>query len=202
MLQCNLGCSNCTRLPYRKLDLKLLSYKLLMLCLILSGQRGQTMHLLDIRNLTVSSSWASFVIGDLTKTSKLGNHVQPLSFLAYAPDRRLCIITVLQHFLERTSNIKDGETRLFLTLRSPHKAASKDTLRQWAREILSSVGVDMNLFKPHSVRLASTSCASQSKLPLDAIMCAAGWLHETTFTKYYKKPIQNNFGQHILANAR
>ena len=116
------------------------------------------------------------VIGDLTKTSKPGNHVQPLSFFAYAPDRRLCIITILQHFLERTSNIREAETRLFLNLRSPHKAASKDTLRWWAWEILSLAGVDMNLFKPHSVCSASTSCASQSKLPLYAIMRAASWL--------------------------
>ena len=107
----------CNLSPVKSLDLKCLTLKLLMLSLVLSGQRGQTMHLLDIRNMTLTSSRASFVIGDLAKTSRPGSHMAELSFLAYAPDRRLCIITVLNHYLERTLSLTLGsETPACVTL--------------------------------------------------------------------------------------
>ena len=52
-----------------------LSKKMVMLMLLLSGQWGQTLHLLDIRNMTISTSRISFAIGDLLKTSRTGNHL-------------------------------------------------------------------------------------------------------------------------------
>ena len=187
-----------TLAPVNKLDLKQLSKKLLMLLLILSGQRAQTMHLLDVKNLTLSYSKAIFVIGDVTKTTAPGRHIEPLCFLAYAPDRRLCAVTVLKHYLERTLDIRGTETRLFLTLNKTNKAPSKDTLRRWAKDMLRDSGVNIDTFKPHSVRSAASSLAAKTNLSIDTIMRAAGWLQETTFSKYYKMPIKSNFGQHIL----
>ena len=169
-----------------------------MLLLILSGQRAQTMHLLEVKKLTLSYSKAIFVIGDVTKTTAPGRHIEPLCFLAYAPDRRLCAVTVLRHYLERTLDIRGTETRLFLTLNKTNKAASKDTLRRWAKDMLRDSGVNIDTFKPHSVCSAAASLAAKTNLSIDTIMRAAGWLQETTFSKYYKMPIKSNFGQHIL----
>ena len=157
-----------------------------MLLLILSGQRVQTMHMLDVKSLTLSYSKAVFALDDITKTTALGRHPEPLCYLAYAPDRRLCVITVLKHYLERTLDIREKETKLFLTLTKTHKAATKDTLRRWARDILGESGVDLKIFKPHSLRSASTSLAAQTKLSLSTIMRSAGWFQESTFNKYYK----------------
>ena len=53
--------------------------------LLLSGQRGQTLHLLDIRNLSLSESQAVFGIGDL-KNSRPGAHPSVLVFEAYPHD--------------------------------------------------------------------------------------------------------------------
>ena len=78
--------------PLRDLSLKLLSQKLLILSLILSGQRAQTIHLFDVRNMLLSYSRVTFTIGDVTGP---GKHTQDVTFLAYAPDRRLCLLTVL-----------------------------------------------------------------------------------------------------------
>ena len=67
-----------------------------MLCLVLSGQCGQTAHLLDIRYITLTFSRVAFAIGDLAKTSRPGSHLDEVSYLSYAPDCRLCIVTVLK----------------------------------------------------------------------------------------------------------
>ena len=56
--------------PNEGLSLIQLSKKLVMLMLLVSGQRGQSLHLLDTINMTVTSSEVSFCIGDLLKTSR------------------------------------------------------------------------------------------------------------------------------------
>ncbi len=140
--------------------MQMLSYKLTMLLALLSGQRGQTIHLLDIRNMSLSKSHVCFRIGDLVKQSRPGTHIQELSFKAYAPDRRLCIVTVLTEYIERTKNPRGTITQLLLTHRAPVRAASRDTIRRWIRDVMSNAGIDMNIFTPHSTRAASTSKAA------------------------------------------
>ena len=55
-----------------------LSRKFRVLMVLLSGQRGQTLHLLDIRNMAFSDSKVSFRIGDPLKTSRPGSHLAKL----------------------------------------------------------------------------------------------------------------------------
>ena len=57
--------------------------KLLMLLALLSGQRGQTLHLIDIRNVYITDNSLKVVIGDLLKTSKPGYHLGQLKFLEF-----------------------------------------------------------------------------------------------------------------------
>ena len=111
------------------------------------------------------------------------------------------LVTVLKHYLESTLDIWGSET-LFLTLRQPHKAVTKDTLGRWAKDVLVDAEINMNIFKPHSIPSASTSFAVKTKLSIETIMRTAGWYHETTFTKYYIMPVKGNFGQHILSYAK
>ena len=177
--------------PVRTLSLTKLSKKLLMLLLLLSGQRGQTIHLMDLRNMTLTDSHAKFRIGDLTKTSAPGRHVHELSFKAYAPDRRLCVITSLHQYVKVTKPIRGQCTKLFVTTKKPHCAASRDTIRRWAKDIMTLAGIDMNVFTAHSTRAASTSKAAKF-IPLQTILKTATWSNEATFTKYYQKPITNS----------
>ena len=52
-------------------------------------------------------------------------------------------------------------------------------------------GIDVNLFKPHSTRAASTSKAFLKSVPLEHILSVAGWSSSDTFAKFYKKPLIN-----------
>ena len=175
--------------PVRSLSLKLLTQKLTMLLLLLSGQRGQTIRLLNVQNMTLTYSRVSFRIGEPIKQTRPGRHIDELSFKAYAPDRRLCVITVLKHYLERTLDIRGVNKQLLLTTHKPIHGASRDSIRRWTREVLSDTGIDMSIFNPHSTRAASTSKAAASNLPIQTILDTAGWTRESTFRKYYKKPV-------------
>lgn len=175
--------------PCRKLSLKLLTYKLTTLLAILSGQRKQSLHFLDVRNMQLSYSKVVFNIGDLVKQSKPGKHVQSLSLSAYAPDRRLCVVTTLKEYLQRTLDIRGKENRLLLAIVAPHAAVSKDTIGRWIKNTLRLAGIDIKIFTPHSTRSASMTCALGKHVPLASILKTAGWSKGSTFRKYYLKPV-------------
>ena len=67
-----------------------LSIKTVTLILILTGQRGQSLHLLDIRTVNSCSGNIKFRFGDILKTSRPGYQPEEIAVRVYAPDRRLC----------------------------------------------------------------------------------------------------------------
>ena len=186
--------------PVKYISVALLTKKLVMLMLLLSGQRGQSIHLLDVRNMTLTFSTATFRIADVLKTTKPGSHVQEIAFKAFAPDRRLCVVTVLKEYLKRTLQVRKT-TKLLLTTRSPVHAVSRDTIRRWTKDVLKDAGIDLSIFAPHSTRSAVTSKVALSKLPLRTILRTAGWARECTFRKYYNKPVDHkfDFGDRVLS---
>lgn len=154
--------------PVVRLSLKDLTLKLVMLFALLSGQRAQTLHLLDVRNITVSKNSIKCRIGDLLKHSRPGKHQAELNLKAYAPDRRLCIVTVLSEYLARTGHFRKQQHQLFLSFVKPHKPVAKDTISRWIKLTLKLAGIDMTVFTPHSTRAGSTSAASRAKIPIDS----------------------------------
>ena len=75
--------------PADKLNLQDLTIKLATLCSLVTGQRCQTIQLMDLENLQITKSSAKFPITDLVKHSRPGMD-QPLLILpAYPVDRRL-----------------------------------------------------------------------------------------------------------------
>eukprot|EP00795_Rhopilema_esculentum_P017064 gene17064-8580_t len=84
----------------------------------------------------------------------------------------------------------------------PFRPVSRSTVSRWCKEVLSNAGVDINVIGAHSIRSAATSYAKCNGMPINVIMKAAGWTHETSFEKYYNKTVDKyddiNFEQFIL----
>ena len=173
-----------------------------MLLLLLSGQRGQTLHSLDIVNMTLSNSVVSFRIAELLKTSRPNCHQRELKFRAYTHQPRLCVVKLVTDYLAKTLPLRGKVSQLFITTRPPYNAASRDSLRRWTKDIMVAAGVDLTMFAPHSTRAASTSRAA-TKLPLSTILATAGWSRESTFRKFYNKEVQNtyDFANTVLPNV-
>ena len=185
--------------PVKKLPLMQLSHKLVALLALLTAQRGQSLHLVDIRNLTITKSHVKIRFGDLVKQSRPGHHLGELVIPGYAPDRRLCILKVLKEYMKRTGKLRKTATRLFITTIRPHKSVSRDTIARWMKTTMKNAGIDTSIFKPHSTRAASTSGA---RVPLATILKTAGWSTSCTFRKYYKKPVldKDQFARDLLAD--
>ena len=58
--------------PAKRLNLKLLTVNLVMLCLLVTGQRCQSVHLMDIRHMVKEESSYKFHIDKLVKQSRPG----------------------------------------------------------------------------------------------------------------------------------
>ena len=101
------------------LSLRLLSYKLLVLLLLLTGQRVQTVRKLTIDNNKLTDDNVYIEVSELIKTSKLGRHIEPFNLSTFKEDSSLCIVLVLKEYLNRTSVIRKS-TQLFLNCIKPY----------------------------------------------------------------------------------
>lgn len=182
-------------------DLKSLTQKVVMLMALLTGQGVQSLHVLDLRNINFDDKYLKIRIGDALKQTRPGFHIAEFNFEQYTDDPNLCIVKLLQLYIEKTKLLRIDETKLFISFCKPHKSVTKDTISRWIKTVLSKAGINLNIFKPHSVRSASVSKV-QSKLnvPLATIMRTAGWTKESTFRIFYNKPVtmDTSFANSIL----
>ena len=184
--------------PLDKLTLKELSYKVIMLIALLSGQRCQTLHSLTLPSMTLSRDKCVFVLDVLLKQSKRGKHMAPVELLAYTSDEKLCVVAAIREYIRRTKDLRGTETQLFISYQKPYGPISKSTVARWIRDVLHRAGVDTSLFGAHSTRAASTSAAVAKGTPMDTVLKAAGWSGGSTFSKFYKKAPVANMGQCLL----
>ena len=110
------------------MSLKELTHKLASLLVILSGQRLQTIRLLDIKHMIEQDHKVIFQVKALVKQSKPGRHVDDMEFRAYTPNPKLCVVACIKEYIKRTSTIRGQETQLLLSWMKPHSSISQDTL--------------------------------------------------------------------------
>ena len=176
--------------PVKELKFKDLSRKSVALLWLLSGQRGQSMKCIDIRNIKITKNRLQIHYGDLLKTTRPGFQQEPINLKAYAPDRRICIVTVLNEYLRKRQALAPKIcTQLFISIQKPFNPVTTNTISRWVKELMHDAGINTDMFTPHSIRSASTSAAKRTGTPLNTILSAAGWTQESTFRKYYNKPL-------------
>lgn len=184
-------------------DLKMLTYKTVMLLALLTGQRRQTLHALDISTMDLGSEKCTFIITSLLKTSRPGKHLAPIELQSYKLDRRLCPVAHIEEYVKRTTELRGEHRKFFISHQKPHKEVSGDTISRWLKSTLELAGINTTTFGAHSTRAATTSAAKAMNMPIDIIMQSAGWSQESTFGKYYHKPVITpaNFGNLLLNNT-
>ena len=184
------------------ISLKKLTFKVVMLLALLTGQRTQTLHCLDVNHMDMSDKKCIFYLTSLQKHSRPGKHQKPLELEAFDHEPNLCVIRHLKAYVDKTS-VHRGDTKrnqLLLSFQKPFKPVSKDTISRWIKNVLKDVGIDTTKFGAHSTRAASTSAAAKAGTPLEVILESAGWSNCGTFAKFYQKPINApcNFGSVLL----
>lgn len=184
------------------ITLEILTYKLVTLLALATGQRLQTLSLIDIRNIQQMDEKICIKISERIKTSRR-NFPQPVLLLPYFKNNEnLCVAKTLLEYLERTKPIRGSITSLFIAFKKPFKKVSTQTLSRWIKTVLSQSGIDTKQFTAHSTRHAATSAAARKGLHFDTIRLAAGWSNNSKmFATVYNRPLpvdNKTFAETIL----
>ena len=188
--------------PTKLLDLKKLSFKLAVLLLLVSSQRGQTVLNLSTEGMEMGGS-VVFKMKTLLKHNRIGDPLDTLVFKEFTPCKRLCVVRTIRVYLKRTELFR-GYGQLLLSFVRPHAPISRDTLSRWVLLVLKQADIDISKYKSHSTRGATTSAARRLGVPLNLILKQGSWKSAQTFAQFYDKRLDEDnaaVGQALLENA-
>lgn len=186
--------------PLSRLTLKQLSFKLVMLLLITSCQRIQTVEALKLSGRLRGGEDIVFRLNTRLKHNTRGA-LEIVQFKPFHQDIRLCVVKTMLHYIDRTQDIRKNQDQLLLSFSPPYGRVSSNTMSHWVRELLGMAGLDNSVFTTHSVRSAVSSQLLRLNVPVADILSKASWKSESTFRKYYNKPLMDPDPSHQLLMA-
>ncbi|CAH1984544.1 unnamed protein product [Acanthoscelides obtectus] len=176
--------------PLESLDLTNLSVKLVLLLALGTAQRVQTLAKIKLSNILSSEDGLKIMITDILKTSAPKRPQPVLIFPFFKEKPELCIATTILHYIKRTKLFRKSENSLILTVKKPQHPATTQTISRWIKYGLGKNGVDINKFKGHSTRHASSSAAFKTGLNIEIIRNSAGWTEKSSsFARFYNRPV-------------
>ena len=179
--------------PRNSLFLKQSTLKLAMLMALISFNRCDSLHKLDLRFHYFKHDGVNFIIPTHTKTSG-ATKFKEMFFPAFPQDRRLCIINYLKHYKEYTAEYQPKQSPstpdpLFYQLchltSLSHLPHSQGGLKQYLKTLVSTL---QRLDPIIQVQLPLQLHRSWEFFVSD-ILKVADWSREATFIKFYHKPI-------------
>lgn len=173
------------------LSLKYLSWKLVLLLLLCTAQRGQTIWLLKLSGMSETEDGVVFRMSDLLKHNRPGEPLSIIKIVKFKEDRRLCPVTCLRAYIRKTKELRGDINELLISTIKPYRAIGRNTVSNWVKRMLDRAGVDTGKFKAHSKRSASTSMVTKKGIDVQALLKLASWKSELTFGRFYNKPIEN-----------
>lgn len=190
--------------PNDAITMENLTKKLVTLLALSTGQRVQTLSLINVADIQIQESRIIITVNDIIKTSAPNRHNPRLIIPFFKEKDAICPALALSCYVERTRNLRSGinSNKLILTIKKPIHNASPQTISRWIKQTLSSSGVDINTFTAHSTRHASTSSASRSGISTDIIKRTAGWSgNSLCFARFYNQPLINTEEDCYFARA-
>ena len=172
---------------------RLLTLKLTMLLALASACRCSEIQNLDIRYMTRSATSYTFQFTKVSKSWKKGKPPPSLKFFQLESNRKLCVVSAIDIYLKRSLQWRAGSKhQLLLSTIQPHNEVAKSTISGWVKAVLENSGIDINIFKAHSSRSASTSKAKCEGCSLKDILKRGQWSGKTTWQKHYHKSVVNS----------
>ena len=172
-----------------ELSNKMLTLRVTMLLALSSACRAHKIKFLDRDYMVRTEDAFIFHFAAVTKNARPGKMKPPIEFVRFSQDSALCVHANLDLYLERCTSWGRSGGQLLVSHISPHGPVSSSTISRWLVEILKLSGIDVKNFKGHSTRSASTSKACSLGISKKEIMERAQWSRESTFQKFYFKPI-------------
>lgn len=178
--------------PLSGISLENLTKKLVVLLVLATGQRVQTISKISLDNIKQDEDCVKIFITDILKTSSYNREQPVLKFRFFNEQPELCVARTLAGYIEITKSIRKDEKYLILTFKKPHRKATTQSISRWIKDVLRDSGVDTDKFKSHSTRHASTSAAYRLGASIDQIRNTVGWTRNSkVFSEFYNRPLEN-----------
>ena len=166
-----------------------------MLLLLLGGERINSLTTFSVESMQLTTTECTFIPCKLLKHSRPGYVHRPVTYKNYPQNIKLFSVRLITEYIKRRNNLLQSDTSissLFITYRKPIRAAQRDTMARWTKNIMNESSVDIKMFKPHSCRSASTYAATNVGVTIDNLLKQENWTNASTFYKYYFKEIENS----------
>ena len=180
------------------LSFQSLTHKVAMLMALTNADRCSDLAALDLCYRSFQGNGVKFIIPGLTKTRKNGPPMEAF-YSAFPEDPKLCPVQALQCYEKRSRGLRPipqdtTKNALFISVRKPHKPVKPATIGHWLKAVMSSAGIDTNVFSAHS-----TSKAQMVGVSTTDILKAANWSSTSTFCRFYHRPVNSEqFGLGVL----
>lgn len=111
-----------------------LTYKTVMLLILCTAHRAQTIASIRLDNIQFTASGALIHITDRIKTSAPGR-CQPLLSIPFCRESpKNCVATVLKTYIDKSRNLREDSSKLFVAIRRPHKDIGSQTISRWVKK--------------------------------------------------------------------
>ena len=181
------------------LSFEQITRKTVMLLLILSFQRKQTIKSIHRKNVLFLGDKLVLLPNLVLKHTRQNNPLMPVEYDRFT-DKKLCIIECMKIYYDIRNDLASKDTeQLIITSKKPYGPASADTIARWIKRELRSAGIDIKTYKAHSTRAASSSKAKQKGVSVGEILKKGRWGSSTTFKKHYDKHIVNNSVENVIS---
>lgn len=183
----------------RDLTLQALTHKVAMLMALSNADRCSDLAALDLNHRTYQTNGVKFTIPGLTKSRRNGPPIEAFyPFFQGSP--KLCPVRALKEYEEQSQEFRKHGTAkpLFISVRKPYAPVKPCTIGKWLKRVMADSGIDTSVFSAHSTRGAATSKAKVAGVSTADILKAANWSSESTFGRFYHRPITSQFGLGVL----
>ena len=183
--------------PLSLTPLKYLTWKSLFLAATTTFRRASDIQALKLGpgNVSIQNRGITFIRQGLSKSDRQ-NHINSKIFVpSFSQDKSLDPVRVFKSYLKRTKKFRNfgrEQTKfsLFLSFVEPHKPVISQTISKWLVSLIKLAYEDPKMkVKGHSTRATGPSWALFNGAPVNSILNAADWSHESTFIRFYLRDV-------------
>ena len=169
--------------PASDISLDRLTKKVVVLLALCTAKRVSDLVLFSVDESLCYVGTSSVVLQTRfgSKTDR-PSHRSPAVTLKTCADDRLCLVSYVTTYLDRTRALRENTDQMFISAHSPHRPVKLATVRRWIVCVLGEAG---QAGSAGSTRATATSCALLRGIPLQRIMNSADWTRQTTPLRHY-----------------
>ena len=126
--------------------MKLLSEKIFIFLLLLGGEKINSLTTFLVEPMQLITTKYTFALWKLLKHSRPGYVYRPVTYKNYPQNIKLCPLRLITEYIKKRSNLLQSNTSMksyFMTYRKPIRAAHRETVTRWTKNIMHESGYVM-----------------------------------------------------------